>query len=130
MGFTADNNDDNNDDDSKHSPPSPPPSVPKQSTRPTTKHKLRLYEVDSLLEDDSYCEYALLIRDGGCSNINGYYTCSGKKNGHYMFTHMNDNKAALFCANNGTWMLIYDGGRGTVHRTYERPYIARMAVAS
>ena len=67
-----------------------------------------MYEVEQLLEEDHYCEYALLIRDGGNSMINGYYTCSGKKNDHYMFNHMHDNKAALYCAKNGTWMIVYD----------------------
>lgn len=81
--------------------------VPTRSGR-NKKHKLRLYEVEELLDDDVYCEYALLIRDGGNPLINGYYTCSGKKNDHYMFNHMNDNKAALYAAKNGTWMIVYD----------------------
>eukprot|EP01083_Nonionella_stella_P039667 107882_1 len=72
------------------------------------KRKLRLYEVEELLDDDVYCEYALLIRDGGNASINGYYTCSGKKNDHYMFSHMSDELAALYWAKNGTWMIVYD----------------------
>ena len=81
---------------------------PIATTSQSKKHKLRLYEVEELLDDDVYCEYALLIRDGGNPQINGYYTCSGKKNDRYMFNHMNDNKAALYCAKNGTWMIVYD----------------------
>lgn len=80
----------------------------KMSTVTKRRNKLALYEPDEQLDEDVFCDYALLIRHAGETHINGYYTIIGKKNGRFLFTHMKDPKAALFREKNGTWMIVYD----------------------